>query len=87
MTLLVERAYPGWGSGTLNKEVEQMKGPYRVGVIVLVGLAILTIIEFGLALVGGLAVPLLLVAVFKAALILEYYMHFSHLWGKEGGAR
>ncbi len=64
-----------------------MKSAYRIGVIVLIGLAILTLIEYGLAQVGGLAVPLLLVAVFKAALILEYYMHFSHLWGEEGGSR
>lgn len=64
-----------------------MKGPYRVGVIVLLGLALLTLIEFGLAQVGGLTVPLLLVAIFKAALILEYYMHFSHLWEGEGGAQ
>ena len=64
-----------------------MKGPYRVGTVVMLGLAILTVIEFGLAQVGGMAVPLLLVAVFKAALILEYYMHFSHLWSEEGGAR
>lgn len=63
-----------------------MKGPYRIGVIVLVGLALLTGVEFGLAQIGGMAVPLMLIAVFKAALILEYYMHFSHLWTEEGGA-
>ncbi len=63
-----------------------MNGAYRTGVIVLVGLAVLTLIEYFLALVGGLMVPLMLVAVFKAALILEYFMHFSHLWSEEGGA-
>ncbi len=64
-----------------------MKGPYRTGVIVLLGLAVLTAVEYFLAQVGGLAVPLILVGVFKAALILEYFMHFSRLWGEEGGVR
>ncbi len=63
-----------------------MNGAYRTGVIVLVGLAVLTLIEYFLAQAGGLMVPLMLVAVFKAALILEYFMHFSHLWSEEGGA-
>ena len=63
-----------------------MKQGYRIGVIVLVGLAVLTAIEFYLAQLGGMAVPMILVGFLKAALIVEYYMHFSHLWAEEGGA-
>lgn len=60
----------------------------RRGVIVFVGLAVLTGVEFWVA-VGGLTAPLPLLAIAaigKTALIVEYYMHLrSVLQTEEGG--
>lgn len=59
----------------------------RRGVIVLVGLALLTGVEFWVA-VGGLAAPLPLLAIAavgKTALIVEYYMHLRGAFKAEGG--
>jgi hypothetical protein len=57
---------------------------YRLGALVLVGLAVLTILEFGIAATWGSAVILLLIALFKAGLIVNNYMHVSRLWSEEG---
>ncbi len=54
--------------------------PYMRGWVVLVGLAALTAIEYGIAVTSAAVVPMLLVAMFKALLILEYFMHVSRLW-------
>lgn len=61
----------------------------RRGVIVLVGLAVLTGVEFWIA-VGGLPATLPLLAVIalgKTALIAEYYMHLHYVFQTtdEGG--
>jgi heme/copper-type cytochrome/quinol oxidase subunit 4 len=60
----------------------------RRGVAVFIGLALLTGLEFWVA-VGGLtaSLPLLLiVALAKTVLILEYFMHVRHIFDSgEGG--
>jgi hypothetical protein len=55
---------------------------YRVGVIVFVALAVLTIIEFYAA-EWNSAVLLFLMALGKGALIVHYYMNISRLWREE----
>ncbi len=58
----------------------------QTGAIVFVGLALLTAVEFSVA-VGGLTgtLPLLaIVALGKAALIVEYYMHLRRV-AEQGG--
>ena len=57
---------------------------YRVGALVLLGLGVLTIVEFGVAVTWASAVILLLIALFKAGLIMNYFMHVSRLWSEEG---
>lgn len=60
------------------------KGAYRLGAIVFVGLAVLTALEFVIATAGGGSVILLfLVALVKAGLIVQYYMHLRTVWGEE----
>lgn len=65
-----------------------MQGPYAIGISVFIGLLILTGLEYLLAQMGGLFFPLMAIGLFKAVLILEYYMHVSRLWKPEaeGGA-
>ncbi len=55
----------------------------RLGVKVAVGLAILTVIEYFIAVgMDKPLIPLLPFVIAKAALIMEYFMHFSAVLGK-----
>lgn len=57
----------------------------RLGLIVLIGLIILSGLEFGLAasLRTGIVPVLAVIALIKAGLILQYFMHLSQLWRVE----
>jgi hypothetical protein len=57
---------------------------YRLGGLVLLGLAVLTIVEFAIGIAWASAVILLIIGLFKAGLILNYYMHLPRLWSEEG---
>ena len=60
------------------------KGGYRQGVMVLVGLAVLTVLEFVIAVILEGSVSLLFIVVLaKAGLILQYYMHVNSIWAEE----
>jgi hypothetical protein len=56
---------------------------YRLGVFVLIGLAVLTAIELAVALTLHSVVLLLIMALFKAGLILQYFMHVTRVWSEE----
>ena len=57
---------------------------YRQVAVVLVGLAVLTVIEFWIAsALSGSAALLFVIALIKAGVIVQYYMHLSHAWGGE----
>jgi uncharacterized membrane protein len=57
---------------------------YRLGVLVFVALALLTTLEFVIALALHGSIGLLLISgVAKAALIVFFYMHIKSLWSKE----
>ncbi len=58
---------------------------YARGWLVLLGLAALTAVEYGLAVTTAAVVPLMLVGLLKAFLILEYFMHVSRLWSPAEG--
>jgi hypothetical protein len=86
--LFVGREYP-----PEVKEEEPVEDPtvrakrtaaYRLGALILLGLAVLTLLEFGVAVTWASAVILLLIALFKAGLIVNYFMHVSRLWSEEG---
>ena len=64
---------------------EKKSVAYRRGVVVLVGLAVLTLIEYFVALVpGNMTVWLFIIGLFKAGLIMHFFMHMAHLWSEEG---
>lgn len=55
------------------------------GVLVFLGLAVLTVLEYFLA-VGELpSILLWIIALIKAGLVLWFFMHISRLAGSEGG--
>ncbi|MGH2538231.1 MAG: cytochrome C oxidase subunit IV family protein [Candidatus Promineifilaceae bacterium] len=57
---------------------------YRQGVIVFAALAALTLIEFFISQsLQGAVIPLTLVALVKAGLIVQYFMHIYRLWREE----
>ena len=65
---------------------EKKAAAFRQGVIVLIVLAVLTAGEFFVArsLNGPVAI-LFIFAIFKAAPIMQYFMHMSSLWSEEEG--
>ena len=57
---------------------------YRQGIMVFVGLAILTIAEFFVsAATDGSATFLLIIALLKAGIIANFFMHIYRLWRTE----
>jgi cytochrome c oxidase subunit IV len=60
------------------------KADYRQGAMVLVGLAVLTALEYVIAVILEGSVSLLFILVLaKAGLILQYYMHVNRVWSDE----
>ncbi len=60
------------------------KAAYRQGLYVLVGLAVLTALELAVAsLLEGSVVFLFVLALVKAGVILQYYMHLDRVWSEE----
>lgn len=62
---------------------ERKSAAYRLGLITLVILAVLTIVEFFVALYVGSLVLLFIIAVVKAAIIVQNFMHIARLWRQE----
>lgn len=56
---------------------------YRLGVITLVILAVLTIVEYFIAVYMGSLVLLFIIALVKAAVIVQNFMHIARLWREE----
>lgn len=57
---------------------------YRRGILTLLVLAALTAGEFWVsAVTNGSVVFLFIIGLIKAAIILQYFMHISHLWSEE----
>jgi hypothetical protein len=67
-----------------EKFLEKKRNEYRIGLGVLILLAVMTIGEYGL---GSIAVgwwaPLIVIASFKAFFIVRDYMHISRLFEEE----
>ncbi len=59
----------------------ETSGPLGRGWVVFIGLAILTIVEYLLAITIDANLPILIVlAIAKAVLIVHYFMHLARLW-------
>ncbi len=61
----------------------QKKSALRQGNIVIGVLAILTIVEFFIAIELDSVVLLFIVALIKAALVVQFFMHVYRLWREE----
>jgi hypothetical protein len=88
--LFIQREYP---PEVLAKEEEptidrgllaKRSAAYRLGVMVLIGLALLTGVEYGIGVALSSVVALVILGLFKAGLIVQYFMHVSRLWAEEG---
>jgi hypothetical protein len=67
-----------------NRVQAARRAAYRQGFLVLVGLAVLTGLEFLIAgVTNGSPVFLFILALLKAGIILQYYMHVRSLWTEE----
>ena len=58
----------------------RLAAAYRSGVMVLIWLGLLTALEFVANLVGVSTVTMLIIALVKAVIILQFFMHISSLW-------
>lgn len=56
---------------------------YRLGLITLIILAVLTAVEFGVAIYLESLVLLFIIALVKAAVIIQNFMHIARLWQEE----
>jgi cytochrome c oxidase subunit IV len=62
---------------------EKRAAAYRLGVTTLIILAVLTIVEFFVSVYLGSTVLLLIIALIKAAIIVQNFMHIARLWREE----
>ena len=62
---------------------EKKSAAYRLGLITMVLLAVLTIVEFFVAVYIESLVLLFIIAVVKAAVIVQNFMHIARLWREE----
>jgi heme/copper-type cytochrome/quinol oxidase subunit 4 len=69
----------------LEARRKKKSAAYRKGFLVFVALAILTALEFWVATAAGGSVAFLfIVALVKAGVIIQYYMHLESVWSEEG---
>lgn len=67
-----------------EKALIARRAAYRQGLYVLIGLAVLTALEFAVAsILGGSTVFLFVLALAKAGMILQYFMHLDSVWSEE----
>jgi cytochrome c oxidase subunit IV len=66
-----------------NGREEKKSTAYELGGTVLLGLVVLTAVEYAFGVRGLSVVALFIVALIKAGMILNYFMHVSRLWEEE----
>ena len=64
--------------------MEKKHKQFRQGVMVFVGLAVLTALEFAIAVLTGIYFLLVLTALLKAGLVAWYYMHIRKVFTTSG---
>ena len=65
-------------------ELENRKAAaYRLGLITLIILAVLTVAEYFVSIYTGSLILLMIVALIKAAIIVNNFMHITRLWREE----
>jgi heme/copper-type cytochrome/quinol oxidase subunit 4 len=56
---------------------------YRMGLITLIILAVMTVAEYFVSIYTGSLILLMIIAVIKAAIIVNNFMHITRLWREE----
>ncbi len=65
-------------------ELENRKAAaYRLGLITLIILAVLTVAEYFVSVYTGSLILLMIIALIKAAIIVNNFMHITRLWREE----
>lgn len=65
-------------------EINDRKGAaYRMGLITLIILAVMTVAEYFVSIYTGSLILLMIIAVIKAAIIVNNFMHITRLWREE----
>ncbi len=62
---------------------EKKKEAYRLGVMTLIILAVLTAVEYWVGVASGSVVWLFILALMKGAIIVQNFMHIARLWREE----
>ena len=56
---------------------------YRLGLITLIILAVMTVAEYFVSIYTGSLILLMIIALIKAAIIVNNFMHITRLWREE----
>ena len=65
-------------------ELNDRKGAaYRMGLITLIILAVMTVAEYFVSIYTGSLILLMIIALLKAAIIVNNFMHITRLWREE----
>ena len=56
---------------------------YRLGLITLIILAVFTAVEYAVSIYTGSLILLMIIALVKAAIIVNNFMHIARLWREE----
>lgn len=67
-----------------NTKSAKTRSGYTIGIVIALLLAVMTVIEYFVALVWPSPVILLLIGLVKAALVIWFFMHVYRLWRPEG---
>ncbi len=67
----------------MSVDNESRAAAYRLGIITLLILGALTVVEFFVAVYLGSAVLLLIIALIKAVVVINNFMHIARLWREE----
>jgi len=62
---------------------ERKAAAYRLGLITLLILAVLTVVEYFVSVYNGSLILLMIIALVKAAIIVNNFMHITRLWREE----
>jgi len=62
---------------------ERKAAAYRLGLITLLILAVLTAVEYFVSVYNGSLILLMIIALVKAAIIVNNFMHITRLWREE----
>jgi len=91
MVWLIPPTYVTWhprrratDRGDVRRMNDKKAAAYRLGFITLAILAVLTIGEFLVAVYMETLVLLFIIALLKAAVIVQNFMHIARLWREEG---